>query len=144
MDKKDPAVVDFVDKLKSQKELQEYAKSQFIALLQANKKIESLEAEVVSLKSALQATQDQSSTSVIRKSNEELTCEMEIAKLYQRSMMMELEMEDVRKLEILTKTLYAAKAKAREDAEAASRPVDLDESELLKLAALPDGSNGGG
>lgn len=139
--KKDSQIVDFVDKLKTQKELREYATAQFVTLLQANKRIEALEKENASLRSQLVDNQ----TTTLPRSSEELTCQLEIAKIHQRALVQELPMEDVKKLEILVKTLYAAKSKSMEEMEASYKNVDTgNEADLLKLASLPEDSSSGG
>lgn len=138
--KKDSQIVDFVEKLKSQKDLQEYAKAQFAALLQANKRIEALETENQTLKALIQSV---SSTTRIVKSQEETTCELEISKIHAKALTRELSMEEVRKLEILVKTLYSAKEKSSEIPEANSRNVNpLSEQELLAIASNRSDDNG--
>jgi hypothetical protein len=133
-------VISFVDKFKSQKELQEYAKAQFVTLLQANKKIKELEKENTALKTAIQQQQMLApATDRIVKSAEEITCELEIEKLQQAAMMRELDLNETRKLEILVKTLYTARAKTLESLEAQSRKVDqIDQAELIKIASTAE------
>lgn len=136
--KKDSAqVLDFVEKFKTQKDLQEYAKAQFITLMQTNKRVSALEKENSSLKSLLQQVQAApSDVQRIPKTPEQMTCELEIEKLQQSSLQRELDLNEVRKLEILVKTLYSAKAKSQEVAEAQSKPIDsIEETDLLKIAS---------
>lgn len=139
--KKDQQVVDFVEKLKTQKDLQEYAKAQFAALLQANRQIEALEQENQALKALVSST---SKVSRIPKSSEEMTCELEIGKLRTLSLQRSLIMDEVKKLEILVKTLYAAKAHSSETAGADFQKLgEFSETDLIAIATNKSDSNEG-
>lgn len=134
-------VADFTQKFKTQKELQEYARAQFLTLLQANKRIEHLETENTHLKSQIEAmkVRSEEKPEIRLQSNEQDLCEIEIKRLKDIALERALTLEETKRMDLLVKNLYLAKGKPTPSgAKGRKTEEPLTDSELIKLATLPD------
>lgn len=133
--KKDPQVVDFTEKFKSQKELREYARAQFTTLLQANGRIRELETQNADLKRQLETASTKST--LLLKSAEEDLCAIEINRLLEQAKDRALTFEETKRMDLLVKNLYLAKSNATPDS-SSKKDKDVDQEALVRLASLPD------
>lgn len=131
-------------KLQSHKELQEYARAQFLSLLKANTQIEHLESENKKLKSKIQQLErDLSSlqlplTEIIHTSDEQELCEIEIKRLKDIALGRPLNLEETKRLDLLVKNLYVAKKREKSIPVKARRVDELSEDELIALASFSE------
>lgn len=96
--------------LKEYLELKEYSEKQFVALQEANKQIDKSKKEIEHLKKLLSdVIPSIEGTEKLKKSDEELICEMEIAKLYDQSTNRALTLEETKRLDLLVKNLRLAR-----------------------------------
>lgn len=128
-------VIDFTEKFKSQKELKEYARAQFITLLQVNKRIAELEAENARLKQQL--ADQPAASALLPKTSEEDICAIELRRLLEQAKDRALTFEETKRMDLLVKNLYLVKDKLNAKP-SASKSRDIDEATLVMLASLPD------
>lgn len=136
-------VVDFVEKFKTIRDLQEFARAQFITLVQANKRIDFLEIENKQLKEQIVFMKDREENGVqlITKSNEQDLCEIEIKRLKDTAFERALDLEETKRLDLLIKNLYLAKGKPKPSSGKSKKPSQISEAELVLLASSSDGSS---
>lgn len=146
MDQQDNGkLIDFTEKFKTQKELQEYARAQFLTLLNANRHIQSLEMENQQLRSEITILKTSlplpNEAKIISKSTEQDICEIEINRIKDLALQGPLTMEDTKRLDLLVKNLYIAKGKPISDIPTKGKKIGVDNkdvAELVKLATLMD------
>ena len=124
---------EFADKFRTQKELQEYAHSQFLSLMKANKRIEHLEIENRQLKEEI--TQISAKESIITKSAEQELCEIELSKLRDNAKQRELTLEETKRMDLLVKNLYLAIGKPNSLKQAKNKN-EVDDEKLIALALV--------
>lgn len=122
--------------------MKEYSDAQYKALLVLQKENHQLKDEVAHLKELLAATSPliTSPTVKIDLPPEQLICEIQINMLQDKAKDRELTLEETKRLEILIKSLYLIKDKAKEDIKASfmSLPDAATIENLSKIAAAPD------
>lgn len=131
-------VIDYVYKLKSQSELREYVRAQFLTLLNANKRVEQLEAENRQLRERLTSLES-AKVELVSRSPEQDLCEIEIRRLRDKAMGEALTLEETKRLDLLVKNLYLAKGKPTASLTIKSKNLEnISEADLVRLAHIPD------
>lgn len=133
-------IITLAGKFKSYSELQGYSDKQYIALQKAAEKIQQLESEVDHLKTLLMNTTALIPKTEFEISDEEVICDLQIARLKERSLQQELTLEETKKLDLLIKNKRLAKEQSTTIVADSKNKIDTSEytkSQLIQLAAQP-------
>lgn len=115
-------------KFESMAELKEYADAQYNVILKLQKDNHDLKAKVKELEAKVLVDPSQLKPD---SKDAQLICELEIAKLRNKSTFQELTLEDTRKLEIYSKVLAQVSRKKEEE-----NFSEFSESELIEIAKI--------
>jgi uncharacterized coiled-coil DUF342 family protein len=125
-------------------DLKEYANSQYKTIITQSKKITELERKVDQLTSSLDnaekrvAVANTLAPNQEENSDTETTCLVQLAMLKGLAMNRELTLEEVKKLEILAKTLMLIKGKPSKEEKEKDNGKRISTEELLKLVGSLD------
>lgn len=118
-----------LNKLKTLRELREFAESLLKTNVELQQKAKIAEDKLEHLEKML-AAQDKFSVG----SNEENLCKIEIKRLYDKAKSQPLEFNEVKSFEIFVKSLYLIKGKVPDAQKASKKEVALSQDQLIQLA----------
>ncbi len=121
-------------KSKTKQELQEYIELQYKNLESANKRIDELEAENNLLRQQQEFVAQRGYEP--EKSQEQLICELEIAKLYEEAKNRTLTSAETKQLEIYIKSLHLCKSKNKKPEPKDVTSEEISDSDLIKYALI--------
>ena len=130
-------IIDLSKHFKSRLELQVFAEQQYKTILDLQKQLNKSQLENDHLKKMLIDIVDDKKVSQLIVSAEQEIVEIQIKKIKEHSLDRELDLDEVKKLEILVKTQKLIKGKDSAPLDGKPKQVINSTEELMQLAVLP-------